>query len=61
MFTESKKQKTHYLNELREMIQEGKEPMEKVFAVFCQRHGVPLDECKKYYDTLVAEGKVKQK
>ncbi len=61
MPTESSKQKIHYLNELREMIQEGKEPKEKVFAIFCQRHGVPMDECKRYYDKLVAEGKVKQK
>ncbi len=61
MPTESSKQKTHYLNELKEMIQEDKEPKEKVFAVFCQRHGVPMDECRKYYDMLVAEGKLKQK
>lgn len=53
--------KKHYLNELKEMLQEGKEPKEKVFAVFCHRHGVSMDECKMYYDQLTAEGAVKEK
>jgi len=53
--------KKHYLNELKEMLQEGKEPKDKVFAVFCQRHGVSMDQCKKYYNELTAKGEVKEK
>jgi hypothetical protein len=51
----------HYLKELKEMIQEGKEPKEKVFAVFCQRHGVSMDQCRVYYDKLVTKGEIKEK
>jgi hypothetical protein len=45
------------------MIQEKepKEPLEKVLAKFCERHAVSLDTCRKYYERLVAEGKVKEK
>ena len=55
------KGKQHYLQELTEMLQEGNEPKEKIFAVFCHRHGVSMDECKKYYDELMAKRKVKEK
>jgi hypothetical protein len=53
----------HHIRELKEMIQEkkSKEPVEKVLVKFCERHAVSLDMCKKYYDQLVAEGKVKEK
>jgi hypothetical protein len=51
----------HYLQELKEMIQEKEMPKEKVFAVFCQRHGVSMDQCKVYYDKLVASGEIKKK
>jgi hypothetical protein len=53
--------KTH-INELREMIQEtkGKEPADKVMANFCQRHGVSMETCKKYYEQIVSEGKIKK-
>jgi hypothetical protein len=51
----------HYLQELKEMIQEGKMPKDKVFAVFCQRHGVSMNQCKEYYDKLVVKGEVKEK
>ena len=55
------KGKEHYLEELKEMVQEGKEPKEKVFAVFCHRHGVSIDQCKKYYDELITKGDLKEK
>lgn len=57
-----KKDKQH-IKELMEMIQEKKtkEPVEKVLVKFCERHAVSLDTCKKYYDQLVAESKVKEK
>jgi hypothetical protein len=53
----------HHIKELVEMIQEKKpkEPVEKVLVKFCERHAVSLDTCKKYYNELVAEGKVKEK
>jgi hypothetical protein len=49
-------------DELREMILEakGKEPADKVLSNFCQRHGVSMTTCKKLYDQLVAEGKIKK-
>jgi len=49
------KGKKHYVHELKEMLQEGKEPKEKILAVFCQRHGISMDECRKYYDEVVAK------
>ncbi len=55
------KEREHYLEELRKMVKEEKGPKEKVFAVFCQRHGVPLDQCKGYYDELMAKGEIKEK
>jgi len=52
----------HHIKELREMINEKapKEPVEKVLAVFCERHAVSMDTCRKYYERLVADDKVKQ-
>jgi hypothetical protein len=51
----------HYIKELKEMLQESKEPGEKVLAVFCQRHGISMDQCRKYYDELMAKGEAKKK
>jgi hypothetical protein len=50
----------HYIKELKEMLQEGKEPREKVLAVFCPRHGISMDQCRKYYDELMAKGEPKK-
>jgi hypothetical protein len=54
--------KKHAKAELKEMIMEskGKEPAEKVIAVFCHRHGVYMDTCEEYYDELVAKGEIKK-
>ena len=52
--------KEHYLGELKMMLQEGKEPKEKVLAVFCQRHGIPMEECRRYYNELLAGEKAKK-
>ena len=60
MVKQAEKGKEHHLSELKEMIQETKEPKEKVLAVFCQRHGVSMDQCRAYYDQLLAEGKIKE-
>ena len=52
----------HYLNELREMIlEEPSEPVGKVLANFCQRHGVDMNQCKVYYDKLVKKGEIEKK
>jgi hypothetical protein len=53
----------HHIKELKEMIREKapEEPVEKVLAKFCERHGVSLDTCRKYYERFVTEGKVKEK
>ena len=51
----------HFLSELKEMLNESQEPKEKVFAVFCERHGVSLDECRSLYYELAAKGEVKAK
>jgi hypothetical protein len=54
--------KKHHLKELKEMIHENpSEPVGKVLANFCHRHSVPMDQCKKYYDELVAKGEIKEK
>jgi hypothetical protein len=50
----------HFVKELKEQLQESKEPKEKVFAVFCNRHGISMDECKKYYDQLASKGEIKE-
>ncbi len=50
----------HYLKELEDMVKEGKMPKEKVLAVFCQRHGIPMDKCKKLYDELAKKEKTEE-
>ena len=56
------KGKKHYLKELKEMIHEDPaEPAEKILANFCHRHGVPMDQCRKYYDELVTKGEIKER
>ncbi len=59
--TEEKSKEKHHLLELKEMIQKKEMPKEKVFAVFCHRHGVSIDQCKEYYDKLVIKGEIKEK
>lgn len=53
----------HHIAELKEMIQEKKpqEPVEKVLAKFCTRHGVSLDTCRIHYNRLVEKGEIKEK
>ena len=53
----------HHIEELKEMIQEKKpkEPVEKVFVKFCERHGVSLETCRVYYTRLVEKGEIKEK
>ena len=51
------------IQELKEMIHEKKpkEPIERVLAKFCERHGVSLDTCSIYYKRLVEKGEVEEK
>lgn len=51
----------HYKDELQEAVRESKEPVGKILANFCHRHGISMEECRGYYDDLVTEGKVKEK
>jgi predicted solute-binding protein len=58
----SKKTDKSHVNELKEMIQEskGKEPVDKIMAMFCHRHGVSMNTCREYYEQLVAKGEIKR-
>ncbi len=58
----TQKKEKHYVEELKEMIKEKepKEPVEKVFAMFCERHATSMEECRKYYDQLVSKGEVEK-
>jgi hypothetical protein len=50
------------LEELKENLK-GKKPdqKDKVIAVFCQKTGLTMDECKVYYKQLVKDDKKKEK
>jgi hypothetical protein len=62
MTKEMEKGEKHYLSELKEMINDKPaEPLGKVLANFCQRHGVSMDQCRVYYDKLVEKGEIKKK
>ena len=52
-----------HITELKEMVQKRKknEPVDKVIAVFCQRHGLSMDTCRGYYNELIKKGEVKEK
>ena len=60
MSEKTSKEKRHYLDELKEMLQESKESKEKVFPVFCQRHGISMEQCRKYYDELMSKEKTEK-
>jgi hypothetical protein len=55
--------KQHSLEALQEMIAERKkgEPAEEVLAIFCERYGVEMAECRSLYSELVKQGKIKEK
>jgi ribosomal protein L20A (L18A) len=59
----SDKMDKHNTQELKKMVQERKpnEPVEKVLAVFCERHAISLDTCRIYYNRLVEKGEIKEK
>ncbi len=51
------------IQELKEMILERspEEPVEKVLVNFCERHGVSVNACKKYYERMLKNGEIKEK
>jgi len=59
----NKEMDKQHVAELKEMIQEKKptEPVEKILAKFCERHGVSLDTCRVQYNRLVEKGEIKEK
>jgi hypothetical protein len=58
----SKKVDDHMLEELKANLK-GKKPdqQDKVIAIFCQKTGLTMDECKVYYKQLVKDGNKKEK
>ncbi len=53
----------HKILELREMVKEKapNESVEKILAVFCERHGLSASICRNYYKILVEDGYIKEK
>lgn len=53
----------HRIKELKEMIKEKdpNTPIEKVLAIFCERHALSSETCRYYYDILIDEEKNKEK
>jgi hypothetical protein len=53
----------HKIQELREMVKAkaADQPVEKVLAIFCERHGLTSGTCKYYYNVLVKSGDIKEK
>ncbi len=51
------------IQELREMVKQraSDQPVEKVLAIFCERHALSPETCTYYYNLLVKEGAIKEK
>jgi hypothetical protein len=52
----------HKVKELKEMLQNRKpnEPVDKILAVFCERHSISLATCRVFYKQMVEKGEVKE-
>jgi hypothetical protein len=63
MMQMSDKLDKHKIQELREMIKEKNpdQPVEKVLAIFCERHGLTSGTCRYYYNLLIENGDIKEK
>lgn len=50
----------HSKEALKEMLAQRKrdQPVEEVLAIFCERYGLSLSECRSYYDELVKKGEI---
>ncbi len=55
--------KEHKVQELKDMLKDRKsgETVEEVLLVYCQRHGLSVDDCTNFYDQLVKKGEIKEK
>ena len=53
--------KKEKIQKLQQMIQEKKpeDPVENVLVLYCARHGVSMDTCREYYQSLVDAGEMK--
>jgi hypothetical protein len=53
----------HKIEELREMVKQKNpdDSVEKVLAVFCERHSLTMGTCRYYYNVLVKDGDIKEK
>jgi hypothetical protein len=51
------------LDELKQNLKDKKpdQPADKIIAVFCQKTGLTMDECRVYYKKLVKDGNIKEK
>ncbi len=63
MIQMSDKLDKHKIQELREMVKQKKpdDSVEKVLAVFCERHALTMGTCRYYYNVLVKDGDIKDK
>ena len=63
MMQMSDKLDKHKIQELREMVKQKKpeDAVEKVLAVFCERHSLTMGTCRYYYNVLVKDGDIKEK
>ncbi len=63
MIQMSDKLDKHKIQELRKMVKEKDpdQPVEKVLAVFCERHSLTMNTCRYYYNVLVEDGDIKEK
>ena len=53
----------HMIQELKEKLKEKKpdEPIEKTLAVFCERTGASMNDCRICYEELIKRGEIKKK
>jgi hypothetical protein len=52
----------HKMKELQEMVKNKnpKDSVEKVLAIFCERHSLSMGTCRYYYNKLVDKGEIKE-
>ncbi len=52
----------HKVKELKEMLEQKppNESVEKVLAVFCERHALSMTTCRIFYNQLVEDGTIKK-
>ncbi len=53
----------HKIEELKEMLnsKQPNQPVEKILAVFCERHSLTMGTCRYYYNQLVNKGEITEK